>query len=571
MKCSEPYCPWGRRWVVEKVSIWKGVTLKSVVFGAIMAAAMCAINSLLTLKAGVIEEGPLLSAIIFAGIFFAARRKVTSLEAVIVATMGSAGGSFGFVANLFAAYRMLGIELSTVQMCAFTLSTGMISVVMAIPFYYLFVVRDTLPWQVGEACAKVIGTTIETRDTYQGKIIAWLGVLFFGIILMQGKGLMGLSTVFFSVGAVGIGMAWSPFLVTIGGVLGLRNALGFLVGMVLLVAISPYTDSPASPHLFFWPGVSFLITSQVTVLAMNWKSLVGALRALRGLGGDDVGVIIPTKLLLAFILTLSIVIIVVLCTLFSVGIMGAIIYVIAGVMILNLIAVRCHGDTTFNPARATGAMMIAVGWVTQGANALANMTGAGMIAGGTNQTSILCQDLYTGKRLGVNPKVQVALQAMVLPIVAIISVLVFKYLIDGNPNAPLTLDSEVWAAPVAKVWAGFAMTIQMIAAGDKAFPEYAPALMIIFGIAGVAVAIMNLLPGKITRFLPGATGIGLGMILNPVASVAFFIGCMVFLVLEKQFKVRENSLASIVAAGILGEGLGSLVSGMLKNFGIFPL
>ncbi|MBI5023348.1 MAG: OPT/YSL family transporter, partial [Candidatus Magasanikbacteria bacterium] len=109
-------------------SVWDGVTLKSVISGFILAVIMCAANSYLTLKAGVIEEGPIIAALIFTGIFFALKQKVTTTEAMIAATMGSAGGSFGFVTNIFAAFQMVGITLTTGQMMLLTLSTGVFSV-----------------------------------------------------------------------------------------------------------------------------------------------------------------------------------------------------------------------------------------------------------------------------------------------------------------------------------------------------------------------------------------------------------------------------------------------------------
>lgn len=547
----------------KRESFWRGVTMKSVISGAVMAVVMCAANSFLTLKAGVIEEGPIISALIFTGIFFGLRRKVTATEAVIVATMGSAGGSFGFIANLFAAYKMVGITLTTSQMILFSLSTGAFSILMAIPFYYLFVVREPLPWVVGGACANVIDVTVQTKDTKQGKIILFFTVLFFGILLLQGKQWMPPATDFFTIGAVGIGLAWSPFFIGAGGLLGVKNGIGFLVGAACLTLIAPYTGSPEAPHRFFWPGVAFLIASGLTTLFMKWRTIVSALKSLKHVGkveGDEA--IISGKTFLVLCAVVGIAILVIMWQSFSVALHLGLLYLILGAFFLNLIATRAAGETTFNPARAMGVVMQGVGALAGGVNKLVNLTGAGMIAGGTSQTSILCQDLFTGRQLKVRPKLQVVLQASVLPVIALVSVGIFSFL---NNTMNISLDNDALPAPVAKAWAGFANLLE-----GGGLPDHTFQLMLIFGIAGVVLSVFEGI-ARIKRYMPIATtGIGIGLILPIPYSLDFFVGAVLFLVLARKAKMSEATVNSIAAAGILGEAAGGLLNGVLVSAGIFP-
>lgn len=547
--------------IAERPSIWMGVTLKSVISGFILAVIMCAANSYLTLKAGVIEEGPIIAALIFTGIFFALKQKVTTTEAMIAATMGSAGGSFGFVTNIFAAFQMVGITLTTGQMMLLTLSTGVFSVLMAIPFYYLFIVKETLPWVVGEACANVIQNTVASKDTKQGKIILWFTILFFGVLMLQGKMWMPEMSDFYTFGMVGVGLAWSPFFLSAGGLLGLRTGWGFVVGALLLVIVSPYTNKPAAPHKFFYPGVAFLITSGLTTLVLKWQTMVSALGALKNIGSDDGG-ILPLKWLAGLSLVVAMIIVVILKYWFGVPIYLGIIYIVVGGVFLNLVAIRAAGETTFNPVRAMGIVTQGIGALTGAVDKLVNLTGAGVMAGSNNQTSILCQDLYSGWRLKINPKLQVALQAMVLPVIAVVSVGIFYFL---SSTTEISLENDKLSAPVAKAWAGFSLILN----GDK-LPDNALNLMYIFGIGGVVLA---LLEGNaaIKRFLPSTTGIGIGLILPIAYSLDFFVGAVIFLILAKKFKMGEETISSIAAAGILGEAAGGLLNGALKVAGIFPL
>lgn len=548
----------------QQDTLWTGVTGKSVVSGAILAVLMCAANSYLTLKAGVIEEGPIISALIFAGIFFALRRTVTVTEAMIAATMGSAGGSFGFIANMFAAFQMVGIKLTVIQMVLFSLSTGTLSLLFAIPCYYLFVVKEPLPWAVGQACADVIKSTVEAKSTIHAKVVLVFTLVFFGLMLCQGKGLLPADTTFFKIGLVSVGLAWSPFFLGAAGILGMRVGFGFLVGAGLLVLIAPYTDQPATPHRFFWPGVAFLITSGLTSMVLNWRSTFAAIASLRNLGKDAPGEppIIPFSWLIGLGSGVMVLIVAVLWKWFAVGIHIGIIYVLGGALFLNLIATRAAAETTFNPVRAMGIVLQGVGALAGGVDKLVSLSGAGMMAGGTSQTSILCQDLYSGRKLGVNPRTQVVLQALVLPVIAIVSVAVYQIM---SIFVHISITNDALPAPVAKAWAGFSILL-----AERKFPEQAASLMVMFGLLGIVVAVAERTE-KIKRYVPSATGIGIALIMQVAYSLDFFVGAALFYLLQRKFRLSDETVSSVAAAGILGEAAGGMLNGFLQSLGIFPL
>src|SRR3954469_10578966 len=92
------------------------LTARSLLAGLVLSIVLCAMNSYLTLSFGVIEEGPTIAALFFFAVFFLSRAKITTTEMVIVATMGSAGGSLGFISNFFAAKVTTGAPYSVLDM-----------------------------------------------------------------------------------------------------------------------------------------------------------------------------------------------------------------------------------------------------------------------------------------------------------------------------------------------------------------------------------------------------------------------------------------------------------------------
>src|ERR1700741_3453515 len=123
------------------------VTSRAVIMGLVFSLLLCAMNSYLTLSFGVIEEGPTIAALFFFALMlpFGVQR-ITTTEMVIVATMGSAGGSLGFISNFYAAKAMTGDPYSVMDMALFGTVSSLIGLLMAIPLRQLLVLRENLPW-----------------------------------------------------------------------------------------------------------------------------------------------------------------------------------------------------------------------------------------------------------------------------------------------------------------------------------------------------------------------------------------------------------------------------------------
>src|SRR5579883_1700451 len=138
-----------------------GLTVRAIATGAVLSVLLCAMNSYLKLSFGVIEEGPTIAALFFFAFFFWSARKLGTGEMVIVSTMGSAGGSLGFISNFYAAKAMIGQPYSLSEMISFGIVSSIVGMVMVIPLRLLLVVKETLPWPSAKATAGVITALVE--------------------------------------------------------------------------------------------------------------------------------------------------------------------------------------------------------------------------------------------------------------------------------------------------------------------------------------------------------------------------------------------------------------------------
>src|SRR5262245_31701523 len=245
-----------------------GLTPRALLTGSLLAVCLCAMNSYLTLSFGVIEEGPTIAALFFFAFFFWTSTRVTSPEMVIVSTMGSAGGSLGFISNFYAAKAMTGAPYSFAEMVGFGVVSSLVGMVMVIPLRQLLVVREQLPWPGAKATAGVITALVEEGDPRQPRYLLFTFLSMLVLVLGnndQGFGWWPAEVALPGVAAYGAAVVWtSPFSLAGSYLMGMRTCVGFLFGTMTLMALSAlhWTGTNVSdPHRFFWPGLGFLVAS----------------------------------------------------------------------------------------------------------------------------------------------------------------------------------------------------------------------------------------------------------------------------------------------------------------------
>lgn len=545
-----------------------GVTPRALVAGFVLALLLCGMNSFLTLSFGVIEEGPTIAALFFFAIFFVSKLPITVTEMVIVSTMGSAGGSLGFIANFFAAKAMTGPAYSVLEMAAFSAVSSLVGLVMVIPLRQLLILREDLPWPGSKAVAGVIRALVEDGDPRQPKILfAAVIALLVWVVGNQdgGYGLFPVETELGALAAFGGAIAWSPFAIGGSYLMGMRTCVGFLVGAAALMVMAPHLEDPAAPHHYFWPGLGFLVASGLVNIAINWRSFVGAFGSMLALGEaqDDDDPVLSGRTLAIFAAVAFSIAAAVLTTLFDLSLLLVIVLIAIGGLLQNIIATRAAAQTAFNPARVMGILLQGVTSAFGGRSVAVNLTGAGFVAGSGAQAGLLTADMAYGRWFKVPSRYQFWVQLLTVIPCSLVAALVFEQI---HLAKPLVLEGEGHPAPVAKMWAASAKIFD----GSAALPAGVWDALLIGGAIGAVYTLLERIP-RIRRWVPDSIGIGLGLVLSPALGISFFLGGVVmWIVLGRWMKWSSVTLTTIAVAAIVAEGLGGVLKPLLTVLGLNP-
>ncbi len=537
--------------------------------GFLLAILLCGVNSYLTLSFGVIEEGPTIAALFFFAMFFLSKTKITTTEMVLVATMGSAGGSLGFISNFYAAKAMTGASYTIFQMAGFAVVTSLVGLVFVIPLRDLLILRERLPWPGSKATASVIEALVEKGDPKQPYYLLITVVLCIGYVVANNDGGVGLvpdssELPILGLAAYSAAIAWSPFAIGGAYLMGLRTCVGFFVGGCILLVMAPHISTPAAPHRYVWPGIGFLVSSGLTLLAVNWRVVSSSMRSLVAIRGekleDDDPVIRPRTFLIFTVVALAT------TAAFSYFALGlnlilVILLVVIGGFLQNVIATRAAAQTAFNPARVMGVLLQGVTAMAGGSSAATNLAGAGFVAGSGAQAGNLTGDMAYGRWLKVPSRWQFWAQTLTIIPCALVSAYVFSWI---GTTKKLALDGGDLPAPVAKMWAATALIFD----GSTEMPAGAIKAMIIAAVIGVVYVLIEQ-NKKLERWVPSSIGIGIALVLPVAYDFAFFLGGVVFyLLLGRAFSVKSLTLTTIAVGSIVGEGIGGVLKPVLQLTGV---
>lgn len=391
------------------------LTVRSFIAGYVLSIALCAINSYLTLSFGVMEEGPAIAALFFFATFFASKNKITTSEMVIVATMGSAGGSLGFMSNYFAAQAMVvaakgsGEPLSILQMTIFCIVTSIVGIVSVVFLRQILIVKNEelpesqrLPWVGSQAVKSTIDTLMAIGESIQPRYLAVFTTGSVIYVLFNDSGIGWVPEerpiTFLGLSAFGAAIAFGPFLIGASFLMGMRTCVGFLVGGIALVAIAPLTPEPEAPSRFIWPGVMFLVTSGLTALACNWRMIGKAVMSLFHVSGGKNDDPIMSGKMFAILTVISVVIAVVFFYIeFQLTVFVIANMIVFGGIILQIIASRGAAQTAFNPIRVMSTLLAGMTAALGASNANASLSAAGFMAGANAQATNLLGDLAYGR------------------------------------------------------------------------------------------------------------------------------------------------------------------------------
>jgi OPT family oligopeptide transporter len=234
---------------------------------------------------------------------------------------------------------------------------------------------------------------------------------------------------------------------------------------------------------------------------------------------------------------------------------------VAMTFFLSLVACRVTGESDITPIGAMGKLMQLSYGVLIPQSTTANLMTASVTAGAAGASADLLVDLKSGYILGANPRKQFIAQFLGIFAGTLVVIPAFYLLV---PTAA-SLGTTQWPAPSAQIWAAVA---KLLATGIDALHPTARNGMIVGGLLGIVIPLIEKAFPKAQKFIPSATGLGLSMVIPFFNSLSMFIGALIALGLEKKKPaLAERYLVTVSSGFIAGESLIGVAIALLAATG----
>jgi uncharacterized oligopeptide transporter (OPT) family protein len=542
----------------------------------------------------------------------------------------SAGFSTGnvLVSAIPALLLLTGQQLPWIVVVPWVFFTAVLGVVMAIPMKRNMINREKLKFPSGTAAAVTLQSLyansrealIKARALVIAAIIAVCiplvkdlnavkrcgddGVLvrqpvfpnemnvFDGRLHIIGRALDAKLGVFkekvFELSQWNIKLDHSLVLVAAGAIVGVRVTASMMLGAFILVldvgprALEAAWTNPlgklvaAAPgpgnafaKIGIWYGAPMMVAYGLMTFAMSWRTVV---RAFRGFTGKrDVaedarvaGIEVPTSWFALGMAISATGLVVIAWRAFDIPPhFGALAVVMT--FFLALVACRAAGETDVAPGGPFGKIMQLTYGALMPQNVKANLMTAAITSGGAVAAADLLNDLKSGYLLGANPRRQFVAQFLGIFTGTLASCIGY-FLLVPNVNAIRAPEGgrAPFAAPAAQQWEAVA---RVFAEGfDNLHPMARHGIIV--GVSwGIALAIAEVIFPKLRKWIPSATGLGLGLILPFYQPLSFFIGALLAVAFQKaSAKNAERFVVPISSGLIAGESVVGVVVQGLNNF-----
>ncbi|OGR91581.1 MAG: hypothetical protein A2V88_12520 [Elusimicrobia bacterium RBG_16_66_12] len=516
-------------------------------------------------------------------------------------TASSAGYSTGgtMVSAISAYLIVTGHHMPWPTLAAWTFFLAALGVFMAIPMKRQMINVEQLKFPSGIAAAETL-KSLHSKGAEAalkakslgvsaaiGGVIAWLrdaGKPFSIPGMIDFPGSIG----GFALSKYTISFEMSTILLAAGAIMGWKIAWSLLLGacinygvlapwMVSLGAIdATKLGYRAIVTWSTWTGASMMVTSGLFMFLLQWKTIVRAFGGVTALfapahakrkntATEDAmeAIEVPTSWFLSGAALSGLGCVAVLYFAFGTSWWMGIIAVLM-TFFLAVVACRVTGECDTTPIGAMGKItQLAFGFLAP-ADIATNLMTASVTAGAAGASADLLTDLKSGYILGANPRKQFIAQFLGIFAGTLIVVPAFYLLV---PTAA-ALGTDQWPAPSAQVWAAVA---KLLASGIHALHPTARNGMIVGGLLGIMIPVIEKTFPKYQKFIPSATGLGLSMVIPFFNSLSMFIGALIALVLEEtRPKIAERYIITVSSGLIAGESLVGVAVALLAATGMLP-
>jgi putative OPT family oligopeptide transporter len=568
------------------------LTLRAVVMGALLGGFMSLSNLYIGLKTGwglgVAITACILSFSIWktlrALLPFLFKSDMTILENnCMQSTASSAGYSTGgTMVSAISAYLIItGTHMPWTVLALWTIFLAALGVFIAIPMKRQMVNIEQLKFPSGIAAAETLRSLhAEGREASdKAKAMTLAGLFGAAIAFFRDKGIGGHPLFPASIPFPGsikgqpldkwtISFDMSALMIAAGAIIGWKVSWSLLLGATLNYAVlAPWVSGMGAINMSnlgyraivqwsTWGGAAIMVTSGLFMFALQWKTILRAFGGLTNIfhsrpdtAADPLAHIeVPSSWFVTGTAVSGLGCIMVLHYAFQTSWwMGLV--AVALTFFLAIVAARATGESDITPIGAMGKITQLTFGVLAPTNMTTNLMTASVTAGAAGSTADLLTDLKSGYLLGANPRQQFLAQFFGIFAGTLVVVPAFYILV---PDASV-LGSDQWPAPSAQVWAAVA---RLLSNGIHSLHPAARMGMLVGGIIGIVIPLLELAFPKHRKYIPSAMGLGLSMVIGFYNSFSMFLGGLIALILEKKAKAKADKYIIPVASGVIaGESL----------------
>ncbi len=556
-----------------------------------------------------------------------AKTPMTILETNCMQSTASSAGyaTVGTVVSAVAALLMLSASAENPQgahmpvhvLLMWTFFQAMLGTVLAIPMKRTLINRDRLKFPSGAAAATTLQSLYSTGDIAIRKgralmIAALVGAMFPPAIDLPLFGKAGEKTglipaslnIFDWLPARGgklvdgklesfkpsdwtIGLDMNPVMIAAGALVGMRTSIWMAIGgLILAYFVGPAAwdwtwDSPitgemraaSAPHkawkeIGIWLGVPIMVSSGLLAFAMQWRTIVRAFQGLLGGGAkvEEDPRVTATEVPMSWFVIGG-----------SIGAVGCVsvaqiyfevpwyygVLAIFMTFFLSLVACRATGESDITPVGAMGKIMQLTYGVLIPQSTTANLMTASITASAAGSAADLLNDLKSGYLLGANPRRQFIAQFAGIFSGTLATVFGFYALVpDATALTGVGTAAPAFPAPAAQAWKAVAEVFKH--GLENMHPMHQKAIFVGAGI-GVVLTVLDAALPKLRKWLPSATGLGLGIILPFNYPLSMLIGATIaWLWTRSNEKSADDYLVPISAGMIAGISITGVIVAVLN-------
>jgi uncharacterized oligopeptide transporter (OPT) family protein len=599
--------------VIPKPADAREFSIRAVIAGIVVAAIMGASYPYIVLKLGF---GPNVSVVaaffgyLFLGILF---RNFTRWENNVVQTAGTSAAQTAFMCVILAAFDLLTqmpgrnftFRPEWYESFLWLLFASILGILLAVPLRKHYVVDEKLTYADGVAAAEtIIVLDARGKDARRAALAlalatvasaaVWLltqkyggrlfGVpleahewkdFFFGHAEQPGVLVETLAPTMFGLTVATTGAGFQVSLLSIGSgmIVGNRVNISMAIGAMIAWVFGPKLLVPDIIHAplrsdillwMMWPGTGMLIAAGLTALLLKWRTLA---RTFSTLSGDAVkSGDVPLNVIAIGVTLASVGLVLVQYAFFDLPVWLTILAIALSVPLM-LVGLRVLGETNWGPISQLTNMMQAIFAGVMTGNLKANLAASGTTGTIAVQSEAIMQDYKAGHILGSSPRFLSYSQLISAPIGALAVAIAYPLVRDTYGIGTQTVaGQEPLTSPISARIAGFA---DVLSGGFDHLPPYALQFMLIGAALGIAITLGERYLKGGHKWLPSATGLGIGMMVPGTVVFTMVIGGILISLWNRFDKKSADTIAMPLASGLIaGEAVMAIIIPVLIAAGL---